>query len=441
MPTFTVLASLIGPVRVASIFELPVMTHGTLVRTSTYNLLIYDGSRFHEAGLRLEATVNAGDIDAAVDAAERAMERLAPLFALTAASEIPVAQIELAYDSTPGTLKCELIRFSYDGVPESRIRKVYSTTLLPLFADLADLPTKPRVAIERALWWYNLALMQQRSANRFSMLWIALESLKRLLKEHFGDERATTVHCSHFESPLRCAVCSSEQPVRKHPNSGIAHLLEGIPEAIAKGSRRASELRNAIEHGGRTHSDADEEARQLMPMMEAAIPHAVARILGYGAQRETKLVQPVVQPQPARQLTARFTFSRHPDSPLPDSQLGLPGFHPRVELNTRISWAATHSGVRIQGTSIEATIYCNSDVAVGNARGEVRFRQEQWTPTNISLNRSTELPHPPHPDIHGVSLWELTPPGIPVGRPFRSTSEGVITEALSKSSRSIVLGE
>lgn len=174
MATFTVLCSLKGPVRIAGVMNLSLMADDVLAITSTYNLLRYDALHFHEAGLRCEVSITTTDIDTAVRAAERAVERIVPLFALSAASEIPTALVEMAYDSTPSALSGEMVRFAYGAAPESRIRKVSFAAVGGLFVDLAEQAPRHRKAIERALWWYNLALTQERSANRFSMLWIAL---------------------------------------------------------------------------------------------------------------------------------------------------------------------------------------------------------------------------------------------------------------------------
>jgi hypothetical protein len=436
MPTFTVLASLHGPVRVASIIELQLVADGIPVKTITYNLLKYDGALFHEGGLRLEATLETTDIDSAVTIAELAMDRVAPLFAFSSSAEIPVAQIELAYDSTPGALRGDLIRFGYDGVPESRIRKIFTSKLLPFFADLADLPPSRRSPIERALWWYNLALTQESLANRFSMLWVALECLKNQLATRFTESSLQPALCPECKNQLRCSSCAHDLPPRKRANAGIAKLFATIPEGGARGFRRASDLRNAIEHGGRTYAEGEEDARLLMPMMEAAIPRGIARLLGYTTEHEESLIQPLVPVQPRRQIAARFNFERSSNT-----QLGLKGFHPRIELKARVQWFATHSGTRSSAMWIDALAYCGRGIVLSRAWGQARRRFEAWHDAPVTFSQSFEPPHPPHTDIHGVTLWELTPTNIPVGRPFRTLPNGAVSVATSSSPQPIILGE
>ena len=411
MRTFTVLAAIRGPIRCAAVFQFRVEVESTVAVVNAYNLLEFDGSLFHEAGLRLETTLDASDVDTAVAAAEVAVERLAPLFALSSGSEVSDPRIELAYDSTPGAASGELLRFAYEGAPESRIRKVMWAPVTSLYAALASAPEEHRTAIERALWWHNLALKQPRPANRFSALWIGLESLKTLLAATLSGEAPQSPTCTDCGAELTCARCGTQVPARPRPIAGLQALLEGIPETLPRAFRRASDLRNRVEHGNRTYSDADATAQELLPFMEAAIPRAIARLLHLSPDVEEELLRPLVRPQPARQVRIRAVY-RKPE----DCTLGADYFHPILEITTTIDWYHTHSGTRSSSWQLLAAVALNEGAALSEVCGEVHLRDVGWRPTTATLTASPGSPHPPHPGVHGVTLWERLPADVAVAR-------------------------
>lgn len=158
-------------------------------------------------------------------------------------------------------------------------------------------------------------------------------------------------------------------------------------------------------------------------MIEAAVPRAVARLLRYTHEREDELTRPLVQPQPTRYATFRASFRRPANVPL-----GLAGFHPRIEVQASSEWGATHSGSRILGVGIVATAYVDPRVTLTAESGEIRLRDSRL-PSAVELQYADEVPHPPHPSIYGVSLWELTPVDLPHFGPTRRTHSGAFTDA------------
>lgn len=295
MASYTALLSCDGPIRTGLThgFRLDIANHPVEVQARTW--VQQEGEGWLYRGLRLLVRFEADDPELAARIAETAGDRTLDLLSLAAASEAPPFRLQAMYmqpDTSADVLHVN--RFLYDlSLPTAKLRKAYVSHLDPVLSGIVARSEKATKRLMRGLRWYRRALGQTDDIDRFLMLWIAVESLERLLVDHWDLDRNLRT-CRQCDEPLVCAKCGEEQGKEQHA-IGVARLLAELPDGDEDTAKECSYLRAKIVHAFEDLSTVNEQARELGPILEDAFPKGVGLLLGLDERKRESLARPPLE--------------------------------------------------------------------------------------------------------------------------------------------------
>lgn len=377
MPRYTAIATSRGPLRTGAPHRLPVNVAGTHLDIVVRTLISYHERGWDFRGIRLVFEFEADDIHRAANLIDSASDFLLSVFAVSAAAEVPQLHLELIYEDTPGKPSGEMLRFLVAPLPELRLRKIYWHHLEPIFLQTLTVDPKLSDRIRRSLWWYRRALGEADPLNRFSALWVGLETLNPRLSElwQLADEGLP----------------------------GVTRLLTDIPEGGERIARRAKRLRNEILHGYEELYAAETTASQLMPALEASIPRGIARLLRLPEEVENSLARAPLPPMHQFTFFVYVQYRRDPGEPV-----GPPDTYPHLQADIQsIVEYGEDKGPAQYHFESTVEVVCAPNIAIERVYSAVRLRDGTEIPARVSYTTSYEPVQVPFtPRGLGVSLWE-----------------------------------
>lgn len=341
-------------------------------------LISYNERGWDFEGIRLVFEFEADNLNHAGALIESASDFLLSVLAVSAAAEVPPLHLELIYEDTHGRTTGEMLRFLAIPIPEVKLRKIYWDHLEPIFVKTLNADPKLSDRLRRTLWWYRRALSETDVLNRFSALWVGLETLNPRLAElwHLADNGL----------------------------AGIIKLLTEIPEGGQQVAQRAKRLRHEILHGFVELHIAETAASKVMTAMEAAIPRGIAKLLGLPAETEQSLARTPLPPMYPFSAYVHVKFRRDPRLPL-----GPPSTYPHVNADLRsVVEYGSDKGPSKFHFETAVGVVCAPGIIIDHVFSAVRLRDGTELPTRVSYAVSHEPVQVPSPRGKGVALWEYS---------------------------------
>ncbi|GAG83146.1 unnamed protein product, partial [marine sediment metagenome] len=186
-------------------------------------------------GMKITANISASDIDGAISRARGLTNRVLSLFSFVTKCSIPELLIMKAYDVTPGKKVGKYIQHCYD-IPFSggSARTLDKTALGKCSRSISKLEEIDNNRVLRSMHWFRLAIQSKDYIERFTSLWIGLETINLTL-------------CKHYEIEVEystCEHCGKNAPIL----TGVRKLLSEIGDSNLKW-REISKLRAITFHG------------------------------------------------------------------------------------------------------------------------------------------------------------------------------------------------
>ena len=207
-------------------------------------------------GMKITATVPAPDIDIAISRARGLSNRVLSLFSFLTKCSIPELSIMKAYDVTHGKKSGRYVQYYYD-VPfsEGLARTIDKNRLSAGTLSLSHLEEADNNRVFRAMHWFRLAIQSKDYLERFTSLWIGLETLNLTLCKHYGIEVEYSM-CDH---------CGKNVPTL----TGVKKFLMELGDKNLKW-RDVSKLRAITIHGSEPlHVIVPQLKEKLSPLQKA----------------------------------------------------------------------------------------------------------------------------------------------------------------------------
>jgi hypothetical protein len=235
---------------------------------------ILDPTTQKPKAIGIVATLPAINIDAAISHARGLANRILSLFSYLTNTSLPDLLIMKAYDVTPGKKKGDFVQSFYD-IPMERhsTRVVNKGSLSKCVTAISALPESDNSSIFRAMHWYRLALQSTDMMERYTSLWIGLETINPLLRQHYGLEiEYSQCKCGRKKAPTL---------------NGVRELMNELEEG---GSlwREKTGLRAGVIHGYRAFKEITPEVRIMVPVLEQALEKGLNLILGLDKLERSK---------------------------------------------------------------------------------------------------------------------------------------------------------
>ena len=193
---------------------------------------------------------------------------------------------------TPGRRKGKFAQFEYN-VPLEPIstRTVDVDALLASCEKLTTFSDSHQKRVMRAFHWYNLALQSEDTIDRFASLWIALEAVEPVLRNHYGLDMKYTV----------CPECG----IKRTPLSvGSRRMFEEMTgDSQLYSSMRG--LRVDILHGYGTFESVIPLAREYIPMLQDVLDKGLRMLLSIGERTLEHPANLAIQHPAVVQITAK----------------------------------------------------------------------------------------------------------------------------------------
>jgi len=225
-------------------------------------------------GLGITATLSSmPDIETAASRARGLVDRFLSLLSYLTVTSLPEVLIHKVYDVTPGRTRGRFLQ-KYYGVQldTMSVRSINDGDLVEATKHLNGLSEDDDNSLFRAMHWYRLALQSGDVLERFTLLWIGLESINRLLRGHFGLE----IEYSH------CQECGH----RGVPTlNGVRKLWSDAKREVSW--KRVRDLRTGTLHGFNALKDIVPEAKLITPLLEKVLREGLDMLLGVASRTDT----------------------------------------------------------------------------------------------------------------------------------------------------------
>ncbi len=393
MPDFTAVVTNGGPLRTGAPHGFSLKIGGVDVRAEVRTLIQYEGEGWFYDGLRVLLRFQTDSIPEAVQVTETAAEGILQIMALATSADTPAFVIEQIIQHPEDDQPGKLIRFSQEHIPHLKLRKAYWNHLDPIFAALQTCDAKTRARIVRSLRWMKRALTEQDPLDRFAGLWIGLDALNPKLRDHW-DIKVEWWICPHC----------GKKTGRKNTASGVAHLLQTIPEGSEAIAKEVAQLRHDTLHALKDVGETRDRVIKILPAVEAAIPRGICELLGLQDVADSLARPPL---PPLRPYSAAVEVEvQSADGGMLASETSLP----HLEFFLLPEYTFDEKGEpETARFSAEAKIFLPSGAEVTAASGWVVTREK----TFVEMDRvNSSLFHGegerPEKRGKGVTLWELS---------------------------------
>lgn len=395
MPRIVGVLSCVGPVRTGYSHGFRYSVAGRPVTVVVRTLIDYAGLGWHYRGLRLLVEALGDSIDEVVPAIESAADTALGMLSGAAAAETGALRMHLLYEDVEPGESGEMVAYSVRRHSDLKLHKAMWSHLQPLYLGMASADASTRGRVDRALRWYRTGVTEGDPVDRFAAFWIGLESLNVLLERKWGLVR----------QERHCPKCG--QALGKELGLlGLERLLRDMPECGPDKERRIRKLRNKLLHATDDLRTNAADAAELAEIIAVAVTRGVAEVFGWTPERAKSLARAPLPAPPVFGAQAMFRFVRPGPEPL-----GVPGFHPRVELETteHVTHEADGEPNRVE-YSATVHIVASPGLVVQEDSLRVFITKRTGPPllaAAVRLLRNHEQPSLPAQRGKGVSLWEL----------------------------------
>ncbi|NHJ12153.1 MAG: hypothetical protein EAX95_00670 [Candidatus Thorarchaeota archaeon] len=217
-------------------------------------------------GLDVIATIPASNIDMAMTRARGLANRILSLFSFLAKSSIPELQIMKAYDVTPGKTSGDFVQYFYD-LPFYAIsaREIRRKQLKGSFEAISKLEEGENNRVLRAMHWLRLAIKSKDVLERFTSLWVGLETINLSL-------------CRYYNLEIEYSKCECGR--KKAPRlNGVRRLFHEIDNEKLNW-RETTKLRAGTIHGFQPLHVIVPQLKEKIPLLEQALYKGLVLILG-----------------------------------------------------------------------------------------------------------------------------------------------------------------
>ncbi|MHA1390212.1 MAG: hypothetical protein ACTSR9_17470 [Candidatus Thorarchaeota archaeon] len=224
-------------------------------------------------GIKIFASLPALNIDRAVSRARGVANILLDQFTFLTKTSIPEIRIMTAYDVTPGKKKGKFIQYFYDlpFAPES-LRKLGKGLLKKSSKAILDLGEVDNQRVTRAMQWFRLATKSTNSLERFTCLWVGLETINLTLCRHYEIETEYSI----------CECCNKKVPIL----TGVKKLFGDSGDKNLSW-RKVSKLRATTLHGSKPIHEIASDLRKTIPSLENALYNGLNLIIGLEGSGES----------------------------------------------------------------------------------------------------------------------------------------------------------
>lgn len=215
---------------------------------------------------QIEVELYEDTIDIATQKATNIANFFLGLASFSSGAAISTPKIHIAYETTPNVEDREFIQFFYNfGIPNTAKRDLDFDKFNLLLKKDKSFAGNNRLM--RAIRWYRTSLLEPDKLNRFSHIWVALESLNPLIKDKFDIS-------SDIEECTNCGYKKSS-----HTAIGIKYLITNYLDNGESIYKEAVNTRNGVVHGYIQLDQLLTSAEKLIPEIEAALKKAILLLL------------------------------------------------------------------------------------------------------------------------------------------------------------------
>lgn len=217
-------------------------------------------------GISISASLSAVNIDKAIEQARGVTIVLLDQLSFLTKTSIPDLRIIKAYDTTPEKKRGKFIQYFYD-LPfglES-LRELDKALLKRSSANIINLGEIDNGRVTRAMHWFRLATKSTDALERFTCLWIGLETINLTLCNYFGIETEYST----------CEYCNKNVPIL----SGVKKLFSETGDKKLNW-RKMSRLRATTLHGSKPLHEVVSDLKMVIPSLEVALYNGLNQIIG-----------------------------------------------------------------------------------------------------------------------------------------------------------------
>ena len=218
-------------------------------------------------GLSIVMTLEASNIVQASKLARGYTNLLVSLISHLSAAGLPQIRINKIYDVTPGKERGKFIQNHYTAPLKNWSIQSFNDKDLRLgITSINKFDDKDINRILRSMHWYRLALKSQDVLERFTSLWIGLETINPLLREHFGlDIEYRECKCGH----------------KLHQTlNGFMYLIQEISNDDVKWGQLRG-LRSGTLHGYQALENIVSDLQEQVPFLAKTLGIGLNLLLGF----------------------------------------------------------------------------------------------------------------------------------------------------------------
>jgi hypothetical protein len=226
-------------------------------------------------GMSISATLPAADIDTAMSQARGITNIILALFSVLTKTSIPELLIMKAYDVTPGKRSGKFIQYYYDlPFTTGSVRAVDKRALSRSSEVITGLKESDNNRVTRAMHWFRLATKSKDLLERFTSLWIGLETINLTLCHYYGIEVEYST----------CDCCGKNVPIL----SGVKKLFQDIGDDNLTW-KKTSGLRAITIHGSQPLQVIVPQLKEKIRSLENALYGGLNLILGLEGSKDNTM--------------------------------------------------------------------------------------------------------------------------------------------------------
>ena len=236
-------------------------------------------------GLLIYVTLNSTNCTNATTRARGVLIRALDWLSFHVAASLPNPRILKCYEVTSGEKKGQFEQYHYiDFLDPVSVRQIDIAELSQAYESILKHKKSHQDRLYRAMHWYRLAFQSEDYIDRFTAVWIGLETINPILKKHYQLEKKYQDFDGKEVDFEKCPECG-HKPVQML--NGVNHLLKEVIEDEESISD-VRKLRRETLHGFGLMSEITPKAKELLPKLTVALDMGLRMLLGLSEQSDLK---------------------------------------------------------------------------------------------------------------------------------------------------------